>query len=87
MKVTEGLKITGKVIVRSHPAGTIDRYNELKAQGQIAEAQKLIKAGKIEVEQKNIIVDSSNYGIDILIQYLMSGFTGSFAFPALSRNL
>lgn len=77
----EGLTVSGKVIVRSHPAGTIDRYNELKAQGRLQEAQALIKGGKIEVEQKNIIVDSSNYGIDILVQYLISAYNGANPFP------
>jgi hypothetical protein len=77
----ERLTVSGKVILRSHPAGTIDRYNDLKAQGRIQEAQALIKSGKIEVEQKNLIVGSSNYGIDILVQYLVSAYNGSFNFP------
>jgi hypothetical protein len=77
----EGLTVSGKVIVRSHPAGTIDRYNDLKSQGRFQEAQALIKSGKIEVEQKNLIVGSSNYGIDILVQYLVSAYNGSFNFP------
>ena len=81
LKHQESLAISGKVIVRSHPAGTIDRYNELKAQGRIDEAQALIRAGKVEVEQKNLIVDSAGYGKDILVQYLISAYNGSFAFP------
>jgi hypothetical protein len=83
MNVTEpeGISVSGKVVVRSHPAGTIDRYTELKSQGKIEEAQALISAGKVEVEQKNLIVDSSNYGKDILVQYLISAYTGSNPFP------
>jgi hypothetical protein len=77
----EALSLSGKILIRSHPEGTIDRYKELKAQGRIAEAQALIAAGKVEVEQKNLIVDSSNYGKDILVQYLVSAYTGSFNFP------
>jgi hypothetical protein len=81
MLSNESLRISGKITVRSHSAGTIDRYNELKAQGKMQEAHALISAGKIEVEQKNLIVDSSNYGIDILVQYLISAYNGSFDFP------
>ena len=71
--------MTGTVIVRSHPAGTIDCYNELKAQGKIAEAQALIKTGRVELTQKNMIVWSLWYGFDILVQFLISAYTGSFA--------
>jgi hypothetical protein len=74
--------ITGTVIVRSHPAGTIDRYQELKVQGKIDEAQQLIKAGTVEILQKNLVVFSLNYGYDILVQFLISAYTGSFAFAS-----
>jgi hypothetical protein len=77
----EKLRLTGKVIVRSHPAGTIARYQLLRSLGNIEEAQALIATGKIEVEQKNIVVASLNYGFDILVQFLISAYTGSFAFP------
>ena len=70
--------ISGTVIVRSHPAGTIDRYHALKSEGKIAEAQALIKAGKVEVRQRNIIVWSLNCGFDILVQFLLSAYTGMF---------
>jgi hypothetical protein len=71
--------IKGTVIVRSHPAGTIDRYNSLKAEGSLDEAQALIKSGKEEVRQRNIIVYSLNYGYDILVQFLLSAYNGSFS--------
>jgi hypothetical protein len=61
--ITEKAPPTGKVIVRSHPPGTIDAYRELEKKGKLAEAETLIKAGKIEVEQKNLIVTSLNYGL------------------------
>jgi hypothetical protein len=80
MGVKEGLKISGTVIVRSHPAGTIDRYHEL-AKADISAAQKLLAEGKIEIVQKNLVVDSFGYGLDILIQYLVSAYVGSFSFP------
>jgi hypothetical protein len=79
--IKERTGITGTVIVRSHPAGTIDAYNALVAVGKIDEAQALIKAGEIKVTQKNLIVDSLNYGKDILVQYLLSAYNGSFLFP------
>jgi hypothetical protein len=74
MEVTasESPKLTG--------AGTIERYHEL-AKADIVTAQELIKSGTIAVVQKNLIVSSFNFGFDILVQFLISGFTGSFAFP------
>jgi hypothetical protein len=80
-ELKEQAGIVGTVIIRSHPAGTIDRYNELRASGRIDDAQRLIKAGKVEVEQKNLVVYSLNYGYDIIVQFLLSAYTGSFAFP------
>jgi hypothetical protein len=79
--MTEVLKLTGKVIVRSHPAGTLHLYQTLVDLGKLEQSQELIRDGKIEVETHNIIVDSSNLGIDILVQYLISGYTGTFNFP------
>jgi hypothetical protein len=80
MQSPEGLTISGKIIVRSHPAGTLHLYDSLVQLGRNDLARELIEGGKIEIEQKNLIVDSSNYGIDILIQYLISGYTGSLNF-------
>jgi hypothetical protein len=77
----DGIKVTGKVIVRSYPAGTLHCYQTLVEMGKLSLARQLLDDGKIEVEQKNLVVDSSNYGIDILVQYLISGFTGSLNFP------
>jgi len=80
-QLKESIGITGTVIVRAHPAGTIDAYHALVAEGKIQEAQWLIRAGETRVIQKNLIVDSLNYGKDILVQYLLSAYNGSFAFP------
>src|SRR5438105_2540664 len=79
--IREQLKPVGTVTVRRHPAGTIDKYYELANAGRIEEAQQLLKSGEIALVQKNLIVDALNYGLDILVQYLISGYTGSFAFP------
>ena len=81
MQSHEGLKISGRVIVRSHPAGTLHLYQSLVELGRLDLARELLDDGKIEVEQKNLIVDSSNYGIDILVQYLISAYNGSNPFP------
>lgn len=81
IKESENAGIIGIVTVRRHPTGTIDRYKELEAQGRIEEAQELIKSGEVALVQKNLIVDALNYGIDILVQYLISAYNGSFAFP------
>jgi hypothetical protein len=81
MQSKEGLKISGKIIVRSYPAGTLHLYQSLVELGKPQLARELIADGKIEVEQKNLIVDSSNYGIDILVQYLISAYTGVNPFP------
>jgi hypothetical protein len=78
-EVSEKGGIQGTVIVRSHPAGTIDTYQALVKQGKLAEAQDLIKSGEVKVRQKNIIVFSLNYGYDILVQFLLSAYNGSFS--------
>jgi hypothetical protein len=80
-ELKEQTGIRGTVIVRAHPAGTIDAYHALVAEGKIEDAQKLISAGDVKVVQRNLVVDSLNYGIDILVQYLLSAYNGSFAFP------
>jgi hypothetical protein len=80
--ISEKGGFSGTVIVRSHPTGTIEKYHALKAEGKISEAQALINAGKTEVVQKNIIVWSLNCGFDILVQFLISAYTGSFAFAS-----
>ena len=81
-KLHEPGGIKGTVIVRSHPAGTIHLYETLVGLGKLELARELLAEGKVEVEQKNIIVFSLNHGYDILVQFLLSGYTGSFAFAS-----
>src|SRR3984885_6701571 len=81
MKNREGIRVSGKVTIRSYPAGTLHLYDSLVKMGKVRLAQELLADGKIELQQKNLVVDSSNYGIDILVQYLISGYIGSFNFP------
>jgi hypothetical protein len=51
----EGVKITGTVRVYSYAAGA--KFDKATA--------------KLEVEQKNLVMDSPNYGIDLIIQQLV----------------
>jgi hypothetical protein len=81
MQSSDSLRITGKIIIRSYPAGTLHLYETLRDLGKLDQARALLADGKIEVEQNNLIVDSSNYGIDILVQYLISAYNGSTPFP------
>jgi hypothetical protein len=81
MHTKEGLTISGKVTLRSYPAGTLDCYQALIKLGKLDLARQLLADGKIEAENHNLIVDASNYGIDILVQYLISGYTGTNPFP------
>src|ERR1700733_9006580 len=81
MKNREGIRVSGKVTIRSYPAGTLHLYDSLVKMGKVRLAQELLADGKIELQQKNLVVDSSNYGIDILVQYLISGYIGSLHFP------
>jgi hypothetical protein len=81
MQQKDALKVTGSILVRSHPAGTIPLLQRLHARGFHDAANKILRSGRTEVEQRNLIVDSPSYGIDILVQYLISGYTGSFGFP------
>lgn len=73
--------ISGLVTVRRHPAGTIEKIKDLHALGQHVEAQKLLKNGEVAARQKNLVVDSANCGIDLLIQWLVSGLNTSIAYP------
>jgi hypothetical protein len=54
-RLQEGVSLTGTVRVYSHPAGT--PFDR--------------KTAKLEVEQKNILMQSPNYGLDLLIQALI----------------
>jgi hypothetical protein len=78
MEGKEGIKVKGRVIVRSHPAGTLHLYETLVKMGRLELARELLADGKVEVEQKNLVVASLNYGFDVLVQFLISAYEGSF---------
>ena len=81
IKQLEGISLSGRITIRSYPAGTLHCYETLINMGKTNLARELLQDGKIEVEEHNLIVDSSNYGKDILVQYLISAFSGMFNFP------
>lgn len=81
IQIQERGGIYGIVTVRSHPAGTIARLRELHAAGRHGEANEILRGGKVEAEQRNKIVDSNNCGIDLLIQWMISGLNSAIAFP------
>ena len=79
--IKEKIGIRGIVTLRSHPAGTVERIKSLREQGKHAKADRLLHQGKIESRKENLVVNSANCGYDALVQFLISGYTGSFAFP------
>jgi hypothetical protein len=81
-KIHEKGGMRGTVIVRSHPAGTLHLYKTLVELGRLELARELLKGGTVEVVQKNMIVWSANCGYDILVQFLLSAYNGSFAFAS-----
>jgi hypothetical protein len=73
--------IRGHITIRRHPAGTIDRIRALRAAGNHELANAVLRSGEVGAETDNLIVDSANCGIDLLIQWLVSGLNSSLAFP------
>lgn len=71
------IKITGAVTLRSYPAGTLHLYQTLMELGRTDYAKQLLDEGKVELVQKNLIVNSPNYGLDLIIQRLISTNTYS----------
>jgi hypothetical protein len=80
-RIKEKGGIVGTVTVRSHRAGTIDKWKELMRAGKTEQAKRLLLRGTVATRQRNLVVYSLGYGYDILVQFLLSGYTGSFAFP------
>jgi hypothetical protein len=78
-RVKEKGGIRGTVTVRAHPAGTIDKWRELMAAGKKEEARQLLQQGRIAARRHNLVVSSLNCGYDSLVQFLISGYTGSFS--------
>ena len=86
IKTKEDGGMHGKIIIRRHKAGTIEKAQEFISlarkhadQPEIAKlylkkAQDIFKKNEIgePIEQKNLIMQSANHGKDILIQILAS---------------
>lgn len=71
------ITITGTVTLRSHPRGTLHLYQTLIELGRTDYAKQLLDEGKVELVQKNIVVNSPNYGLDLIIQRLIGTNTYS----------
>ena len=61
MEVKDRLSLKGKVIIRSHEAGTLHLYQSLVEMGKLDLARDLLADGKIELVQDNLVVASLNY--------------------------
>lgn len=79
--IKSSVGIQGIVTVRRHPAGTVDRLRELHAAGRHGEANDLLRAGDVVARNSNKIVQSANRGMDLLIQWLVSGLNNAIAYP------
>lgn len=80
-RITEKGGITGIVTVRSHPKGTVATILKLHELGLHRQANNLMRRGKMETRQHNLVVYSANCGYDLLVQWLLSAYNGSFAYP------
>lgn len=80
IRLKEKPLMIGIVTLRSHPAGTIDKINALRSVGAYRLADYFLRHGKIESRKRNMVVYSANCGFDVLVQFLCSGFNGSFPF-------
>jgi hypothetical protein len=77
----EGISIRGRITVRRHPAGTIEKYYDLARQGRMEEAQALIRSGEVAVQTPNTIVVGPSCGKDLIVQWIVSGFDSTIAYP------
>ena len=81
MEIKSSLGIRGIVTVRRHTAGTVERLRQLHAEGRHADAASLMVRGEVVARDTNKIVQSANCGMDLLVQWLVSGLNASIAFP------
>jgi hypothetical protein len=69
----------------SQPNVSAEHRDHYKVQRDdcVARMKAILKRGEIgePIVQKNMIMFSLNYGFDIIVQYLISDYNGSFAFP------
>lgn len=76
--IPENMKVVGSFVFRRHPAGTVQKLEALHAAGKHDEANALLEKGEIAVEAKNLVVDSTGYGKDILRNWIISAYPGLF---------
>ncbi len=80
-EIKEGMSIKGTIIVRKHPAGTIHLYQSLMDMGRTELARKLIEEGEIAAKTHNLIVIGPNTGKDLIVQWLISGYSNALNYP------
>lgn len=76
IKIKEGVKPHGKITIRSHPAGSVERFKKMIAEAgndliKRACVMAEIRAGKILAVQDNTIMKGANTGKDLIIQWLL----------------
>lgn len=70
----ENLKLKGRVIIRRHPAGSIEKFKQLIKEGRNEEYLALLEKGEIAVDQQNLIMEGAGTGTDIIAQWLASSY-------------
>lgn len=71
----ENIGIKGRIVLREHPAGTVEWMQNLLAhrtkQSQDA-VRRIIKTGRIAAKTDNLIMVSASHGLDLIVQRLCS---------------
>lgn len=70
-------------LMAQEPNETMKAFYKKQRDRVISKMKQILAAGEIgrPIRQRNMIVYSLNYGFDIIVQYLLSAYNGSFAFP------
>ena len=67
---TERLGLKGHITIRRHPAGSIEKFQQLIKAGRTEEYLELLNHGEVAAEQDNTIMQGSGTGLDIIGQWL-----------------
>ena len=79
--VKSSMGIQGIVTVRRHPAGAIDLMRAHHAAGQHDAARRTLERGEVVTRNSNKIVQSASRGMDLLVQWIVSGLNNSISYP------
>lgn len=69
--INESAGMKGRITIREHPVGTVDRIMRMIGAGNRDEARAAIRAGCAAMVQDNLIMQSSSHGKDLIIQRLI----------------